>query len=150
MVDDIIHAIEQAPDAPVVLGIESDGGDPIAAFRLYDALRRHPPPVTTRTAAHCHSAAVIVFMAGDARLASRGARFLLHGVERQPRERPTAAALWAEAASLDGLDRQIADLICIRAGRYPLWRLRLDMRNETMLGADDAYRRGIITWITDC
>lgn len=142
---EIIAAIAQAPDAPVYLTIESNGGDPLAAFNIFDTLRQHAGPVTVTTSTYCHSAALIVFMAGDVRLASRGAEFLVHGVARQPQQRPTATTLRVEASSLEELDKQIANLICIRARRYPLWRLKADLADETTLSADDAFLRGIVT-----
>lgn len=144
-VDAVIRAIEQTPDAPVNLTIESDGGNPLAAFRLYDRLRAHPAPVTTMTSVRCHSAALICYLAGDARIASRGAQFLVHQVERNPIGRPTSARLRAEASDLDLIDQDIAQLICLRAGRYRFWRLRQDMAGEVMLRAQDAWLRGLVT-----
>jgi ATP-dependent protease ClpP protease subunit len=144
-VDAVIRVSEQAPQAPLNLTVESDGGDPLAAFRLYDRLRAHPAPVTTMTSVRCHSAALLAFLGGDIRLAAHNAQFLVHQVERNPTGRPTSARLRAEAADLDLFDQQIAQLICLRAGRYRLWRVRQDMAGEVVLGAEDAHLRGIVT-----
>jgi ATP-dependent Clp protease protease subunit len=145
----IIAAVEQTPDAAVVLSIESNGGNPIEALRLYNSLRGHPGPITCMTSRCCHSAAVIVFLAGDIRVASRNAEFLLHRVERpSSSERPTATTLRAEASDLDQLDDQIIQLIGSRSQFYG-WRLRADMDNETVLDAATAQLRGIVHEVID-
>src|SRR5258706_7915398 len=123
----------QAPGAPLVIDVESEGGDPRSALFLFDNLRAHAAPVTCTTTFSCHSAALICFLGGDIRLASPTANFLLHQVERQPSSgwtRATSVAYRAEAANLEEFDKEIVSLICSRS-RYPAWQLRRDMVDET-------------------
>jgi ATP-dependent protease ClpP protease subunit len=143
----IIAAID--PDAPLSLTIESTGGNPIEAFRLFNALRAHAPPVVCMTEGRCDSAAIIVYMAGDIRIAGRGATFLLHGVECDPYGRPTAAALRSQAVSIAEVDTAIVNAICARARRYPGWQVMSEMSAETTLDANNALLRGICTTIVD-
>jgi ATP-dependent protease ClpP protease subunit len=148
-VQHIIDRLDRAPDdAPVILQIASPGGNPEEAFRLYARLRDHPGPVTTSTDSRADSAALLVFMAGDQRTAAAGATFLVHGCSRPPTNRPTASVLRGDAAELEAIDRDIANLVCIRADRYPLWQLRADMDREATLSAADAQLRGLVTTVT--
>jgi ATP-dependent protease ClpP protease subunit len=109
----IINGLE--PDAPLVLSIDSDGGDPVAAFDLYHALRAHPAPVTTIAGPQCHSAAIIAYLAGDNRIASRDSRSLVHGTASNPVGRPSAQSLRAGADFLADMDQAIETLITLPA-----------------------------------
>jgi ATP-dependent protease ClpP protease subunit len=142
----IVNAL--TPDAPLVLSIDSSGGDPVAAFELYNALRAHVAPVST-IAATCHSAAVVCFLAGDNRIASRNSRFLLHGTAADPLGRPSASSLRAGAAVLADMDRAIETLICCRCRHYPGWQLKAEMEREVELDGSAALLRGIVTSIAD-
>jgi ATP-dependent protease ClpP protease subunit len=143
----IISAID--PDAPLILTIESGGGNPLEGFRLFHALRAHAPPVTCMTASRCDSAAIIVYLGGDTRVARSGATFLLHNVECDPTGRPTAAALRSGAHAVDEVDQAIVNLICARCKYYQGWQVRSEMEREVVLAADAAALRGICTSIVD-
>jgi ATP-dependent protease ClpP protease subunit len=137
------------PDSPLNLTISSRGGNPLAAFKLFSALREHAPGVTCMTDDHCDSAAIIIYMAGDVRIASHNASFLLHDVECGPTGRPTAAALRSGAADIAAVDDAIVNLICCRSRRYPAWQLRQELAAETTLGPNAALLRGICTSVVD-
>lgn len=141
----IINALDQAPQAPVFLTVDLHGGDPLAGFDLYNAIRSHAAPVTTSAGARCHSAALLVFLAGDARIAASGSRFVVHGAACEPLGRPSAPTLRDGARFLDDIDSRIANLVCIRAGRYPAWQLRADMAAEITLDGATAQLRGLAT-----
>jgi ATP-dependent protease ClpP protease subunit len=141
----IVAIIGQAPENPVCLTIRSRGGDPLAAHELYQALRGHAAPVSCFAEGHCDSAAIIPFMAGDARIAARDASFLVHGVALDLDGRPSATRLQATAEILTDLDEKIIQLIAIRAERYSVVQLRSELRAETVLNAEAALLRGVTT-----
>ena len=59
--------------------ISSTGGDIDSAFRLYDFLKSLPIEIETIGFGQVDSAAIIVFLTGSKRSASKNCRFLLHG-----------------------------------------------------------------------
>jgi ATP-dependent protease ClpP protease subunit len=141
----IAAVLDTAPDAPVHISVESDGGNPLAAFRIYQTLRAHPGPITAFTAQRCHSAAIIAYLGADIRLAAPEAAMLVHGCARLPADRASARELRGIAEELEDIDRRIVDVIACRAGRYPHWRLRADMARETVLDGHAARNNGIVT-----
>jgi ATP-dependent protease ClpP protease subunit len=145
-VDRLIRIIGQDPSAPVFLTISSGGGDPQSAMRAYDAMRgHHPAPITCQVSSQCSSAALLVLLAGDVRMASRNARFTLHTCAFEiPRlGRHSAALLRDNAAALDAVDAEMGMIIGLRS-RYPQWQLRKDMQEERTLDAAAAWRFGLI------
>jgi ATP-dependent protease ClpP protease subunit len=145
-VDRLIGIIAQDPQAPVLLAITSAGGSPQSACRAYDACRRHPAPITCEVASQCSSAAILVLLGADHRLAQAQARFTLHNCAFEiPRlGRHSAALLRDNAAELDDLDSAMFMIIAVRS-RYEHWQLRRDMAAETVLDAQSAWLRGILT-----
>jgi ATP-dependent protease ClpP protease subunit len=145
-VDRLIRIIGQDPSAPVFLTIRSGGGDPQSAMRAYDACRGHPARITCEVSSRCSSAALLVLVAGDVRMASRDARFTLHTCSFEiPRlGRHSAALLRDNAEALDVIDQDMAAIIGLRT-RYPHWKLRADMAAETTLDAHAAWRFGVLT-----
>jgi ATP-dependent Clp protease protease subunit len=65
---------------PIIVIINSHGGDANSGFGIYDMLKFLKPPVITITAGLCASAAIMVFLAGDKkrRFALPNSRFLIH------------------------------------------------------------------------
>lgn len=59
--------------------ISSTGGDMDSAFRLYDILKNLPIEIETVGFGQVDSAAIILFLTGSKRSATKGCRFLLHG-----------------------------------------------------------------------
>src|SRR5689334_9273964 len=69
-VDTVITALERAPNAPIVLHLDSEGGYIQPALELHARLRQFPPEVTICAGRRCHSAAITIFMGADNRVAS--------------------------------------------------------------------------------
>lgn len=62
------------------INLSSIGGSPNYAIALYNYLRSLGKPITTVNTGFAESSAVIVFLAGDKRLAYENTTFLIHGV----------------------------------------------------------------------
>jgi len=142
----IIAAIAQDPEAPVFLTITSRGGCPLAAVRLYDALRAHCAPVTVHVPVRCSSAALLCLVGGDVRQATPSAQFMAHTAAwAVPRTgRHTAEALRQSAAELAETDDEMHMIIGLRS-RYAAWKLRRDMQEERTLDATEAWHLGLLT-----
>lgn len=74
-----VRALENE-EGPLVVHVNSDGGEVDAAFAIYDALRACPRPIHTMGWGVVASAALLVYLAGDARLVHRHTRMMAHDV----------------------------------------------------------------------
>ncbi len=63
-----------------VILISSNGGDPAAGLTAYNFLRSLPLKVVTHSIGYVHSAAVILFLAGEERYSCEGSTFLIHSI----------------------------------------------------------------------
>ena len=128
------------------LEIETSGGTSAEAFEIYDIFRAMTVPVSARASRECLSAGMIILMAGDFRVASPGARFLIHpshvGREEMP-ERLTAASLYAQAEALLRCDRRVAQLFSDRTGHDVNWFLD-EKETEELLSDVAALEVGLI------
>lgn len=64
----------------ILVSINSPGGSVFDAFAIYNALRRHDLPVTTRVDGVAASAASLIFMAGDERVMPENAMLMIHNM----------------------------------------------------------------------
>jgi len=95
----------EADDAekPIMLIINSPGGEADTGFGIYDMIRFVRPPVKCLVAGLCASAAVMVYLAApkEGRLSLPNSRFLLH----QP-----SSATFGQASDLEIASREILKL----------------------------------------
>lgn len=68
---------------PIEIYLSTYGGDAYAGFAIYDAIRACPCDVSIFVSGKVMSAGVIIFLAGDIRVASTNARFMIHGVSSE-------------------------------------------------------------------
>jgi len=64
--------------SPIYIHINSGGGDLDTMFTIYDIIKNMRRPVITINEGRCHSAALIIFLAGKTRLMRRYAQFVAH------------------------------------------------------------------------
>ena len=62
----------------IIVNINSLGGDANQGIAIYDALREYKDKVTTKITGMCASAATVIAMAGEKRMMSEPALFLIH------------------------------------------------------------------------
>jgi ATP-dependent protease ClpP protease subunit len=128
------------------ISISSGGGSLVEAFALFELLRVLPVPISASAAVSCHSAAMIIFMAADLRIAKAGASFLIHpaSISRDDlAERLTAQSSARRVSDLEAIDLRIARLFAARTG-YDLAWFCADQRNEEYLSEVDAVESGIV------
>ena len=73
-----LNSVEGDNMEPIKLHIMSCGGDLSVMFCLYHTIRRSKIPVWTYNEGQCHSAAVLIFLAGDERFMHDDALFIAH------------------------------------------------------------------------
>jgi len=147
----VVNALISESDSEVILTIESRGGSGWFGYQLYRALRSHAAPVTTVCNRQCSSAAILPYLAGDHRLASSQAIFLLHhGESTEPLQgRRSAANLQAEADLLKHWDEEFVQLTVHRCRWWPIAEVRAAHTDEALFSAEDARLRGIVHRVTD-
>lgn len=74
----IVAEIEAIEAEKITVSFNSFGGDPATGMAAYNALKEHPAEVTTINMGFCCSAAAVMFMAGEKRLAHEASDFLFH------------------------------------------------------------------------
>lgn len=144
--DKVLAALSGSRLAPVVLRLDSEGGDVDEALRIHAALRDRVGPVAVEVTGDCLSSALLVLCAGDYRTARPGARFLVHAPAYAPSatpERWTPAALKARLAMLEEVEQGMADTLAAAAGGSPsAWRRM--MTANTWLSARGAVAHGLV------
>ena len=124
----------------------STGGDSAEAFSIYEMLRAQPVPVSARASLRCCSAAMVVYLAADLRIAAAATEFLIHPAstarETLP-ERPTALQLKHRSDVLAAVDLRIARLLSDRTGEDLDW-FAAEQLTEDVLDMVDAIERGIV------
>lgn len=85
IIQDAVNALSADPTLELEIHIESAGGDPDAAKHIFDLLEKYRERTTTIAAGKCMSSAVLIFLAGDIRIARKDADFMIH---------PTSWTLW--------------------------------------------------------
>lgn len=105
MVDRVAETLAKASTAEhLTIDVDSYGGEALAAIDLFVLLDRHPATRKVAFGAHVQSAALLPLLAGDQRIARRGASVLLH------------PATGGSAEDLAWIDSQIAEIIAARTG----------------------------------
>lgn len=135
MVKDQLKAIK----GPVLVTINSPGGDAFEGIAIYNLLREHAGKVTVNVLGLAASAASIIAMAGDTVKMGEGAFLMIHsshgivvGNQADMRE---------FADLLDRIDREVASLYAARTGKSQPSILEL-MQKETWLTAAEAVKSG--------
>lgn len=111
----VIAALADAKDRPVVVRINSPGGDVFQGQAIYNALMRHAPGVTVEIDAIAASAASFIAMAGrPIRIAENG-MLMIH--KAWCFAAGNADALIKAAATLGKVDGVIAETYAARSGK---------------------------------
>lgn len=133
MVDRVADVLAKAPTAEtLVIDIDSFGGEALAAFDLFVMLDRHPAARKIAFGAHVQSAAILPLLAGDERIARRGASVVLH------------PAHGGHADDLAWIDQQFAKIIAVRTGA-PIETISKEQSTEEPSTLDWCLRNRIFT-----
>ncbi|MEJ8573463.1 Clp protease ClpP [Microbaculum marinum] len=135
----------------IVVRLNSTGGSVHEAQAIYDALVRHRARVTVRVTDTCASAATIILLAGDERIAPPDATVMLHGIEVPL---PTGARRWTAeryaetAAHLRDEQRRLINLFARRTGGRRAF-FEAQFKDERPMHPETALRHGLLTEIAE-
>lgn len=133
MVDRVAETLAAAPTAEsLTIDVDSYGGEAMAGFDIFVLLDRHPATRKVAWGANVASAALLPLLAGDERIARRGASVLLH---------PTSGA---SADDLAWIDNQYAKIIAARTG-VPIEVISKEQSTEESSALDWCLRNKIFT-----
>ncbi|MGU7882119.1 head maturation protease, ClpP-related [Burkholderia sp. AW50-3] len=131
---------------PVVVNLNSPGGDFFEGVAIYNLLRQHDAEVTVNVMGLAASAASVIAMAGDKILMGDGAFLMIHNawsVAVGNRHDFIAAA-----ETLAPFDDAMASLYAKRSGMSKAEAAAL-MDKETWISADQAVKNGMATGLLD-
>lgn len=135
----IAAALRGMGPGPVVVNINSPGGDFFEGLAIYNALREHDGAVEVRILGLAASAASIIAMAGDEIKIGRAAFLMIHNtwvLAAGDRHAMREVADW-----LEPFDRAAANLYAVRTGKSAKNVGEL-LDTETWLGGQDAIDQG--------
>lgn len=126
-----LNSVEGDNMEPIKLHIMSCGGDLSVMFCLYHTIRNSKIPVWTYNEGQCHSAAFLIFLAGDKRMMHDDALFIAHEgsgmVQGSFRENKSMMKQYDKEVS------RMKDIICERTG------MNLEYLNEQFEREQDFY-----------
>lgn len=136
----VISALAEAGDSPVVVRVNSPGGDVFEGLAIYNALRAHAAGVEVVVDGLAASAASIIAMAGSKVTMNEGTMFMIHNAW-------TLVAgdrndMTAQAAILGKIDVQMAGIYAGQSGA-PVEDMTAAMDAETWYTADEALAAGL-------
>lgn len=130
----------------ISLRINSPGGDVFAARAMSQAMREHDGKVTAHIDGYAASAASLVAVSADRRIAAPGSMIMIH--KAWTLAIGNSDDMLATADLLDKIDAMLADTYAARAGGAPdEWAAM--MAAETWLTAQEALDLGLINELAD-
>lgn len=140
--EDFVRELTDLNVDAIDVRINSPGGDVWDGVAIYNALRTHRAEVTTYVDGLAASAASVIFMAGDRRVARRGTRVMIHEAAGMVMGNATVMREYADL--LDAIGEDIARTYLARAGgTLESWWAA--MQAETWYSATEAVAIGLAT-----
>jgi ATP-dependent Clp protease protease subunit len=131
---------------PVVVQINSPGGDPFTGASIYNLLRAHGYPITTQILGIAASAASVVAMAGDRVLIAKNAQTMIH--RAQGAAFGDADLMRTVGTLLDQTDEAMAGVYQARTG-LKIEQVRALMAAETFMSSDETIELGFADALLD-
>ena len=139
---DFMRELSEIKTASLQVHISSKGGDIFDGIAIYNALRTHSAPVTTKVDALAASIASVIAQAGDIRLMLTGSQMMIH--EAHGLALGDADDMRDLADLLDKQTENIAGIYAERAGGTGKKAHFLSlMKDETWLNADETVSEGL-------
>lgn len=139
--DKLCDFLHEADGTDVSIRINSGGGNHLDSLAMYSVIRGYPGRVTTIAVGACHSAAVLVFAAGDERMAAKESWFMVH--EDSGKISGSVSELQAEVACMVRKESQWGQLMEERTGtKNSEWDSL--SRSTSYLSAEEMYFFGLV------
>jgi ATP-dependent Clp endopeptidase proteolytic subunit ClpP len=139
-------ALEQLGQQPILLKINSLGGDAFEGVAIYNLLRAHPQPITAQVLGIAASAASIVAMAADQIQMAKNSQMMIH--QAWMVAVGNADLFEAAAETLHKIDAALAETYAVRSGQSAA-QITAMMAKETFLSADEAIDLGLADALLD-
>lgn len=78
VISQLLYCINESDTEPIVVHLNSEGGDIVSALAIYDAMRLAPVKVKVVVTGYCMSAALVILQGGDERISFPNATFFFH------------------------------------------------------------------------
>jgi ATP-dependent Clp protease protease subunit len=140
--EDVVRALGMLGSGPVSVRINSPGGSVFEGYAIYNALKRHDGKVTTYNDGLAASAASIVFLSGEERVASNLSMVMIH--EAATIAFGNANDFIQIADLLEKINGQIADLYVGISGKDKQEILEM-MNQETWLDYEESKSMAFVT-----
>ncbi len=141
-VDEVLDIL--GDDDELWLFMHSPGGNVSQALCLAQFLENLPHPITTCNLSGVDSAAIVLFAAGDVRLAAPQSSFFFHEASLEIHEKVTLGGLRRYMAELESDVNNITSYLEARTGSpASLWRSL--MLQNSLLDAKQALKNGLLT-----
>lgn len=131
----------------IIVFISSNGGSTEAALAIYALLKQYPGPVITLALGPVNSAATIIFLAGDERLASSTSSFMFHdgrtSINNVPHHELTTAVKDMQNR-INRMRKLLADTAGVTEQTAGRW-----LKNGLALTAEEAVKRKIAHRVAD-
>lgn len=139
--DRLCEYLNDAGGIAVTIRINSGGGSHVDSLAIYSVLRSYKGSVTTLAVGTCQSAAVLVFAAGDIRVAAKETWFMVH--EESGKISGSTSELKSEIAYQARQETQWSELMEYRTGCSRQTWDKLS-RATTYLNAEEAKELGLV------
>ena len=138
------------PARPVLLWIDSPGGEMFSGYSIYDTARFIQPRVVTLVAGFAASMASVIALAGEKkdRLAFPNAKLLIHQPLIHGVMQGSASELEIHAADIVATKRRLHKLYAERTGT-PIERFEVLMERDHWLGPSAAQELGLISKVVE-
>lgn len=141
---DVARALKEAKGQPLQVDIFSYGGDAFAGLGIYQQLKGHDAPVTTRVLGVAASAASVIAMAGQERIVPENSAVMIH-----PSWSFTMGGADEHRKQADLLDKVNDALMStyVEASGRPADEIRPYFDAESWLFGDEAFALGLSTQV---
>lgn len=135
--------MSQMSNDPIDFYLSSPGGDAYEGFAIYDAIVACPCDVRIIASGKIMSAAFLIMLAGDVRLAAKHTTFMMHSVSYQ--SDGTAKDHEVNVNEGKRINNTFLDIAAERTKRNKKWWARAILNHDRYLNVTEALELGILT-----
>lgn len=128
---------------PIEIYLSSYGGEAYAGLSIYDAIRSCPAEVVIIANGKVMSAAFIIFLAGDKRLAAQHTAFMMHSVSSTITGKTKDQEIEVQEAKR--INNSFLEILVNRTKMSKKWWYRQILSHDKYMTTTEAFEYGLIT-----
>jgi len=137
--------LDEASDEPIVIFINSAGGNLYEGINMFDVLKSLRSPVATVTLGHSLSSAFVAMMGGDYRVAYPHSALMMHSISTTLSAEEKTSSILKEGKYLAEITKQLSKEFSLRTEKsVNFWKEIMLAAHDTYFFADTALKYGII------